>query len=145
MNAKKILLVEDNQDDVDLTLRAKKKFNIMNEMVVARDGREALDYLFYAGVFEGRRKGDYPSVIFLDIKLPRMNGFEVLKKIRSEESTRLIPVVILTSSREYRDLLEGYTSGANSYVKKPVDYSEFTETLRKLWEYWLGLNEELAR
>jgi two-component system response regulator len=135
-----ILLVEDNPDDVVLTLRALKKNNILNQVVVATDGVEALDYLFGAGKYEGRDISDKPELVLLDLKLPKLNGLEVLKRLREDERTRLLPVVILTSSKEQRDLIEGYSSGANSYIRKPVDFNEFTEAVRQLGLYWLVLN-----
>ncbi|MRR17163.1 MAG: response regulator [Deltaproteobacteria bacterium] len=136
-----VLLVEDNPDDVDLTLRAFKQNNIPNRVAVARDGAEALDYLQGTGVFNGRDITDLPVVILLDLKLPRMNGLEVLKAIRGHEATRLIPVVILTSSLEESDLIAGYQLGANSYVRKPVDFKEFSEAFKLLGLYWLVWNQ----
>lgn len=133
MEPKVILLVEDNPDDVALTLRAFQKNNIQNEVVVARDGVEAIEYLRSAEV--------PPQLVLLDLQLPRMDGHEVLRRLRAEERTRLLPVVILTSSSEERDLVEGYASGANSYVRKPVDFDQFTEAVRQLDLYWLVLNE----
>jgi len=141
MADKIILLVEDNPDDVALTLRALKKNKIMNDVVVARDGVEALDYLFGRGDYTGRDVKDEPVVILLDIKLPRMNGMEVLRSIRGDERTRLIPVVILTSSVEEKDVLDGYNLGANSYIRKPVDFVQFSEAVRHLGLYWLLWNE----
>lgn len=141
MNNKTILLVEDNPDDEALTLRALKKNNIGNEVVVARDGAEALDYLFGTGRYEGRDTRVWPAVILLDLKLPKVDGLEVLKRIRNDERTRLLPVVILTSSREEQDLIDGYSLGANSYVRKPVNFDEFIEAARQLGLYWLLLNE----
>jgi len=141
MSEKVILLVEDNPDDADLTLRALKKNNIMNEVVVARDGVEALDYLFGTGTYEGRDLNAMPQVILLDLKLPKVDGLEVLRRVRDDERTRYLPVVILTSSREERDLVEGYKLGANSYIRKPVDFTQFTEAVRQLGMYWLLLNE----
>ncbi len=139
-SSKSILLVEDNPDDVTLTLRALSKNNIMNKLIVARDGAEALDYLFGTGQYAGRDTTDTPQIILLDLKLPKVNGLEVLKKIRENESTRLLPVVILTSSKEQQDLLDGYNLGANSYIRKPVDFSQFSEAVRQLGLYWLVLN-----
>lgn len=141
MPKKVILLVEDNPDDVDLTLRAFKKNNILNEIVVARDGAEALDFLSGAGKFSGRDLDDVPQVILLDLKLPKVDGLEILRRIRADERTRLCPVVILTSSKEELDLLNGYKSGANSYIRKPVDFNQFSEAVRQLGLYWLVLNE----
>ncbi len=136
-----ILLVEDNPDDVDLTLRALKKSNIANEVVVARDGVEALEYLFGTGKYAGRDPSAIPQVVLLDLKLPRMDGLEVLERIRADERTRLLPVVILTSSKEEQDLVQSYRMGANSYIRKPVDFNQFTEATRQLGMYWLVLNE----
>ncbi len=136
-----ILLVEDNPDDEALTLRALKKNNIQNEVVVARDGREALDYLFGEGIYEGRDVRVKPQVILLDLKLPKLDGFEVLRAMRGNEHTRLLPVVILTSSNEERDRINGYGLGANSYVRKPVEFGEFIEAVKQLGLYWLILNQ----
>lgn len=135
MNPEKriILLVEDNPDDEELTLRALKKNNIKNEVVIARDGQAALDYLF--------ERNNLPQVVLLDLKLPKVDGLSVLKKIRESERTKLLPVVILTSSKEERDLAQSYSLGANSYVQKPVDFNEFIEAVRQLGLYWLILNE----
>ena len=140
-NEKLILLVEDNPDDVDLTLRAFAKNKLQNKVVVARDGQEALDFLFTAGKYRDRDPNDVPQMILLDLKLPKVDGLEVLKRLRAEESTRRLPVVILTSSKEERDLIDGYNLGANSYVRKPVNFEEFTEAVRQLGLYWLVLNE----
>jgi two-component system response regulator len=136
-----ILLVEDNPDDEKLTLRAMKKNNILNEVVVVRDGAEALDYLFGAGKYEGRDTSEAPQVILLDLNLPKIGGMEVLRRIRSDERTRVFPVVVLTSSREEKDLVESYKLGANSYICKPVDFNQFSEAIRQLGLYWLVLNE----
>lgn len=136
-----ILLVEDNPDDEALTLRAFEKQNISNPIVVARDGVEALDYLFATGVHAGRDADDLPHVVLLDLKLPKLDGLEVLRRIRADERTRTLPVVILTSSREERDVSTGYQFGANSYVCKPVDFTEFLEAARQLGLYWLLLNQ----
>lgn len=138
--SKNILLVEDNPDDVALTLRAFKKNKIMNKVVVAKDGAEALDYLFGEGEYGGRDVNDTPQIILLDLKLPKINGLEVLKRIRESELTRLLPVIILTSSKEQQDLLDGYSLGANSYIRKPVDFDQFSEAVRQLGLYWLVLN-----
>ncbi|MBI2843288.1 MAG: response regulator [Armatimonadetes bacterium] len=136
-----ILLVEDNPDDIDLTLRALKKGNITNEVVVARDGTEALDYLFGTGQYAGRDTGEVPAVVLLDLKLPKIDGMEVLRRLRSDQNTRLLPVVILTSSKEEDDVARGYSLGANSYIHKPVDFDQFVEAARQLGLYWLVLNE----
>lgn len=141
MEKRIILLVEDNPDDQELTLRALKANNILNEVIVAQDGAEALDYLFGEGSYAGRDLAVMPQVILLDLKLPKIDGLEVLKRMRADERTRLLPVVILTSSKEERDLVNGYGSGANSYVRKPVDFGEFREAVRQLGLYWLLLNE----
>lgn len=141
MNNKQILLVEDNPDDVALTMRALKKNNIANEVVVAKDGVEALDYLFGTGAYAGRDVGKIPAVVLLDLKLPRIDGLEVLERIRKDERTKITPVVILTSSKEEQDLIRGYKLGANSYIRKPVDFIQFSEAVRQLGLYWLILNE----
>ncbi len=141
MNSKIILLVEDNPDDVELTLRAFKQNNISNKVIVAKDGTEALDYLFGQGLYAGRDVGDMPIIILLDIKLPKISGLEVLKTIRQNEFTKLIPVVILTSSTQEEDLFNGYKLGANSYVRKPVDFNQFVEAIKALGLYWLIWNE----
>lgn len=141
MEDKIILLVEDSPDDEALTLRALKKNNIRNQVVVARDGVEALDYLFATGAEAGREARAKPQVILLDLNLPKLDGLEVLRRIRADERTRLLPVVILTSSKEERDRIEGYSLGANSYIRKPVDFGQFTEAVRHLGLYWLVLNE----
>ncbi len=136
-----ILLVEDNPDDIELTLRALKKNNILNEVVVANDGVEALDYLFATGAYEGRNTSDIPQVLLLDLKLPKVDGLEVLRQIRNYEPTKLLPVVVLTSSREEQDLIASYQLGANSYIRKPVDFTKFIEAVKQLGLYWLVLNE----
>jgi two-component system, response regulator len=141
MSTKVILLVEDNPDDEMLTLRALKKTGFRNEVVVARDGVEALDYLFASGPYAGRDPAVMPQLILLDLKLPRVDGLEVLKRLRSDERTRRLPVVILTSSKEQRDMLDGYGLGANSYVRKPVDFEQFVKAVEQLRLYWLVLNE----
>ncbi len=136
-----ILLVEDNPDDEALTHRALKKNNIGNEVVVARDGAEALDYLFGTGAYEGRDTSVMPQVVLLDLKLPKVDGLEVLRRLRAGERTKLLPVVVLTSSREQQDLVDSYDYGANSYIRKPVDFAQFVEAVRQLGLYWLVLNE----
>jgi len=141
MGKKVILLVEDNPDDELLAIRALKKNNIMNEVVVARDGVEALDYLFGTGIYAGRDMSVMPQVILLDLKLPKIDGLEVLRRLRDDERTELLPVVILTSSKEELDLTTSYSLGANSYIRKPVDFIQFTEAIKQLGLYWLVLNE----
>jgi two-component system response regulator len=136
-----ILLVEDNPDDVELTLRAFRKNDISNKVIVAKDGVEALDYLFGKGMYAGRDVNDLPVVTLLDLKLPKINGLEVLKAIRENEGTKLMPVVILTSSKQEQDVINGYKLGANSYVHKPVDFKEFVEAIKLLGLYWLIWNE----
>src|SRR3989339_882149 len=140
MNKKYILLVEDNPDDQTLTVRALKKANILNEIVVANNGEEALDYLFGTGVYADRDLSIMPEVILLDLRMPKIDGLEVLKRVRANERTKFLPVVILTSSKEERDLVESYKLGANSYIQKPVDFVEFAESVRTLGVYWLALN-----
>ncbi|HUY02539.1 MAG TPA: response regulator [Rhodocyclaceae bacterium] len=134
-----ILLVEDNPDDEALTLRALAKNHIDNTVIVARDGVEALDYLF--GDHAGQHLPLMPALILLDLKLPRIDGLEVLRRIRADDRTRLVPVVILTTSRERQDIVEGYSLGANSYIRKPVDFEQFSQTIDQVGRYWLGLNE----
>jgi two-component system, response regulator len=141
MKGRAILLVEDNPDDELLMLRALKKNNVVGEVVVAHDGVEALDYLFSHGRYAARDAEELPCLILLDLKLPRLDGFQVLRRVRSDARTRLLPVVILTSSDERRDMIEGYGLGANSYVRKPVDFEEFLVTVEQLKRYWLGVNE----
>ena len=136
-----ILLVEDNPKDEALTLRVLKKHKIDNEVVVARDGAEALDFLFSRGAYAGRDPDTMPMLILLDLKMPKVSGLEVLKQLRSDGRTRLLPVVILTSSMEERDLTEAYSLGANSYVRKPIDFTEFAEAVRQLGLYWLVVNQ----
>lgn len=141
MQQKTLLLVEDNPDDEALTLRALKRHNLANEVVVARDGQQALDYLFAEGEFSGRDINQLPQVILLDLKLPKIDGLGVLEKLRANEVTRHVPVVILTSSNEEQDILRSYNLGANSYVRKPVDFKQFIEAARQLGLFWLVLNE----
>jgi len=140
-DTKVILLVEDNPDDEALTLRALNKNNIKNDVVVARDGAEALEYLFGTGKYAGRDTALVPQVVLLDLKLPKIEGLEVLRRVRADERTKLLPVVILTSSNEDQDRIAGYGLGANSYVRKPVDFSQFLDAARHLGLYWLVLNE----
>jgi CheY-like chemotaxis protein len=142
---KVILLVEDNPDDAELTLRALKKNNILNQVVLAHDGVEAIDYLFGTGTYAGRDTSVLPSVVLLDLKLPKIDGLEVLKQIRAHERTRYLSVVILTSSKEEQDLINGYQLGANSYIRKPVDFNQFMEAVRQLGLYWLVLNESVPQ
>jgi len=141
MEEKIILLVEDNPDDVELTLRAFKKNNILNRVIIAKDGVEALDVLFGTGTYAGRELKELPVVILLDLKLPKIDGMEVLKRIRQDNRTKLIPVVILTSSAEPKDVVNGYSLGANGYVRKPVEFSQFVEAMRNLGLFWLLWNE----
>ena len=141
MNNKKILLVEDNPDDIELTLRAFRKNNIKNEIIIKRDGAEALDFFFGKDGVAVNNCNDLPILTMLDLKLPKVDGLDVLKKIRSDKRTKLIPVVILTSSNERSDLLSGYELGCNSYIRKPVDFNQFTDTVKQLGFYWLLINE----
>ena len=141
MQKKVILLVEDNLSDIGLTKRAFKQHRIHNELVVVEDGQEALDYLFGAGAYVGRNTGEMPVVILLDLKLPRLDGLAVLKRIREHDLTKRLPVVILTSSREEQDVAMSYDLGANSYIRKPVDFHQFAEAVRALDLYWVVLNE----
>lgn len=136
-----ILLVEDNQDDEALTLRAFSKSNLKNEVIVARDGAEALDYLFGTGEFTGRDMSIMPHLVLLDLKLPKIDGLEVLKRLRDDPRTKFLPVVILTSSKEQEDIVRGYSLGANSYVRKPIDFNQFIGAIQQLGLYWLVLNE----
>ncbi|MDH7489965.1 MAG: response regulator [Anaerolineae bacterium] len=136
-----ILLVEDNPDDVELTLRALRRYNITNRVQVARDGAEALDFLFCQGDYAARDCLDRPRVILLDLKLPKVDGLEVLRRIKSDPRTQTIPVVVLTSSREERDMAESYRLGVNSFIVKPVDFAQFTEAVRNIGLYWMLLNE----
>jgi CheY-like chemotaxis protein len=138
---KVILLVEDNADDEALTRRAFKKNNIMNRLVVARDGVEALDYMFGTGAHAGRDLSVMPTVILLDLKLPKVDGLEVLRRLRADKRTKLLPVVVLTSSKEEQDLAQSYSLGVNSYIRKPVDFEQFIEAVKQLGLYWLVLNE----
>jgi two-component system response regulator len=140
---KYFLLAEDNKDDVLLIKRAMTKGNILNEMVVARDGEEALEFLFNQGELQGKKMTRLPVVVLLDIKMPKVDGLEVLQRIRAEEKTKLLPVVILTSSSEQRDMIESYKLGANSYIRKPVDFDQFLEAAKQLGLYWLVLNEPI--
>jgi two-component system response regulator len=138
---KTILLVEDNPDDEELTVRALERNHIANKVVVARDGQDALDYMFGAGTWSGRDVEDIPSVILLDLHLPKINGLEVLRQIRADPRTALAPIVILTSSMEQQDLIRGYGLGANSYVRKPVEFEQFVKAVGQLGLYWLVMNE----
>jgi two-component system response regulator len=141
MSAKTILLIEDNPKDEALTLRALRKSGIVNEVAVTRDGAEALDFLFSTGAYAARNPAEVPTLVLLDLNLPKVGGFEVLKRLRADERLKLLPVVILTSSDEEKDLIEGYERGANSYVRKPVEFSEFANAVQQLGLYWLILNE----
>lgn len=145
VKGKVIFLVEDNPDDEELTLRALDKNNITNEVVVARDGAEALDYLFATGKWHERDVNQLPQVVLLDLKLPKIDGLEVLDRIRADERTRTLPVVILTSSSEESDIAASYNKGANSYVRKPVDFEQFADSIKQLGLYWLILNEPMPR
>lgn len=141
MKQRCVLLVEDNPDDVELTLLAFKDNHIQNEVVVVPDGAETLDYLFGTGAYAGRDIDILPALILLDLNLPKINGLEVLRRIRGDERTKLLPVVILTSSKEEQDLISGYKLGANSYIRKPLDFVQFSEALRQVELYWLVINE----
>ncbi|GAA0368052.1 response regulator [Bowmanella denitrificans] len=141
MNVNPILLVEDNPDDQELAIRAFRKSNLPNEIVIASDGPQALDYLFGRGKYAGAEIPALPAVVLLDLKLPKMDGLEVLQEIRSNHRTKRLPVVIVTTSKEEQDLIRGYELGANSYVQKPVDFNEFVDAIRQLGLYWLLLNE----
>ncbi len=145
MTSKSILLVEDNENDIQLTLRALKKNGIFNEIVIARNGEEALEYLHGTGQYAGRNSDQLPQVVLLDLKLPKVDGHEVLQHIRSTERTRYLPVVIMTSSKEEQDILSSYHLGANSYIRKPVDFEQFSEAVRSLGLYWLLLNEVASK
>lgn len=141
MKIKTILLVEDNPSDIDLTKRALANANIANKVVVAEDGQEALDYLFGTGHYAGRDAAPLLAVVLLDLKLPKVDGLDVLRRIRADERTKRLPVVILTSSQEEQDIAAGYDLGANSYIRKPVDFSQFAEAIKSMGLYWLVLNE----
>jgi CheY-like chemotaxis protein len=141
MKSKMILLVEDNPDDEELTLRALRKANIVNEIAVARDGSEALEFLFCTGQYADREPTHMPTVVLLDLKLPKLNGIDVLHRMRADPRTKLIPVVVLTSSSEDEDMLHSYESGANSYVRKPVEFSSFADAVTRLGIYWMLLNQ----
>ncbi len=143
MERKIILLVEDNPDDVLLTKRVFKKYNLLNEIVVAQDGAEALDILLGDGTYPGKEEGVLPALILLDINLPKVGGLDVLKQLRANEKTKLVPIVLLTSSKEEQDVLRGYQLGANSYVRKPVVFEDFSAAVHQLGMYWLLLNEPL--
>jgi two-component system response regulator len=145
MNDRTILIVEDNADDEEFTLRALGRANVGNAIVVTRDGREALDYLFAEGAFAGRDLSTMPAVILLDLKLPKISGLEVLRRVRAENSTRLIPVVVLTSSSEDEDMVNSYHFGANSYVRKPVEFASFANAVARLGVYWMLVNEAVPR
>lgn len=145
MAEKTILLVEDNPDDEALTTRALRKANIANQIVVARDGAEAIDYLFGEGQHAGRDLSQLPAVVLLDLKLPKLSGLEVLKRLRADPRTRLVPTVVLTSSSEDEDMLNSYELGANSYVRKPVEFGAFANAVSQLGIYWLLLNEDVPR
>ena len=141
MSTKKILLVEDNPSDVGLTRRALERSHVTNELVVVEDGQDALDYLFGSGAHAGRDASDLPALVLLDLKLPRVAGLEVLRRIRADERTRRLPVVILTSSTEEKDVAAGYDNGGNSYIRKPVDFEQFASAIQQAGLYWLVLNE----
>lgn len=143
MSERVILLVEDNPSDEELTLRALKKSNILNRVVVLRDGAEALDYLFTRGAHAGRAADEIPQVVLLDLKLPKIDGLEVLRAIRADDRTKLLPVVVLTSSIQEQDVVTSYGLGANSYVRKPVDFTQFVEAVRQLGLYWLVINQPI--
>ena len=141
MRIRRILLVEDNRDHAELTIRALRKSNVANEVKTVYDGEEALNYMFGRGAYAGRDVHDLPAVILLDLKLPKVDGMDVLKQVRADERTKLVPVVILTSSREERDVINGYRLGANAYVQKPVDFVHFSEAVKSLGLFWAVLNE----
>ncbi len=141
MDKRIIMIVEDNEDDLELAMRAFKRNHVLNEIVVARDGVEALDYLFGTGPHAGRDLCVMPEVVLLDLKMPRLGGLEVLRRIRADERTRYLPVVVLTSSDEEKDMIDSYHYGVNSYIRKPVDFEQFTEAVRQLSLYWMVLNQ----
>ena len=141
MRIRRILLVEDNRDHAELTIRALRKSNVANEVKTVSDGEEALEYLFGTGRYAGRDVHDAPAVVLLDLKLPKVDGMDVLRQLRADERTKLVPVVILTSSKEERDVLEGYKLGANAFVQKPVDFVHFSEAVKSLGLFWAVLNE----
>ena len=145
MKSKTILLIEDNPSDIDLTKRALEKGRIANALMVVSDGQEALDYLFGTGEYAGRDSSDFPALTLLDLKMPKVSGLDVLRRIRSDSRTRRMPVVILTSSREEQDIAAGYDLGVNSYIRKPVDFEHFVQSVAQLGLYWLVLNEEPPR
>jgi two-component system response regulator len=145
MPVKIILLVEDNADDEELTTRALRKANIANEIVVTRDGKEAIDYLFGQGAYEGRDLSSMPAVILLDLKLPKLSGLDVLQRVRADPRTKLVPIVVLTSSSEDEDMLKSYESGANSYVRKPVEFGAFVNAVSQLGIYWMLLNQAVPK
>lgn len=140
MNEKVILLIEDDEDDIELTQHALKMSKIANKLEIVRDGEEALDFLFCKGKYSGRDMNNLPAVILLDLKLPKIDGLEVLKRLRTDEQTKLIPIIILTSSRQEQDVVNGYSLGANSYIRKPVDFDQFVDAVGQLGLYWLLLN-----
>jgi len=141
MNSKIILLVEDNPSDVGLTRRALSKSHVANDLVVAEDGQAALDYVFGAGAYAGRDVAELPALVLLDLKLPKVGGLEVLRRIRADERTRRLPVVVLTTSKEEQDIAASYDLGVNSYIRKPVDFNQFAQAIQQLGLYWLVLNE----
>lgn len=145
MNSKTILLVEDNPDDEEFTMRALRLAKITNDIVVARDGSEAVEYLFGTGRYAGRDTSQVPAVVLLDLKLPKLSGIDVLRRIRAEQVTKLMPVVVLTSSSEEDDMLRSYESGANSYVRKPVEFAAFANAVSKLGVYWMLVNEAVPK
>jgi len=141
MDQRIIMIVEDNEDDIELAMRAFKRNHILNEVIVARDGVEALEYLFGTGAHAGRDLCVMPEVVLLDLKMPRLGGLEVLRRIRADERTKFLPVVVLTSSDEEKDMIDSYHYGVNSYIRKPVDFEQFTEAVRQLSLYWIVLNQ----